>query len=744
MPTEQEELRLTVTLADNASAGLGKLQDQIKELSGGGGAGGNKHIEKLNEGTKALTETVMKMTGSFGEAFKSLGMLRLGFIGGVAGLSAFGYEMAKQMKDLGEYTDKIRNLGQLGKDIGVNPAVIKNISEQLKVFGVATEQSEAALTRFAQRMSELQRDPRVRQNILEHWTANTPQAQAAMKGLLDTLQSKSADLYDKLNAVNKAYELIRQNALRRGETEERAADEARQGVAELGYSPELARAGVLKKLSDEEKAAWAAKQAAADHYSETLGKIEGHWDNIIEKMKESATSKDSWLTKSAESFERLSDHLDKGVAGASSYPGGVRQFYKDLKEQAERSKPHDFEGRWPGANEQFGPLQIPRVQKQSYRGIGIDGNPLLQQAAFVSEEHKKGIEQNTEQLKRLNDLLMQAMGLSGSAAGGGFQNASFTTGGGFGGGGGLGGTTPRGFGGGGYRDLGTTYGSGGGGGDAGVDRGAAGTPRMSQSRRDVARVAAGALRAGGMSEKMIAGIFANISDESAFNPNLRHPDQPRYGGEAHFAHGLYQEGGAEWNNYAAWIAKNHPDGNWRDPKLQSEFLAYRMKTGYPRTWQKMMNARSPGEAAATFVNEYLKPAAGYRASRMSKYLRGVPGVEAYTGKEDAAQVPSSPPTAADQPPRATLTPEALRAYGERRLMHQSGDLTRENLLAHARRSLDADQNGATKVEGNAKIRVDVNAPKGTNVGAEASGLFSTIETYRQTQMDPAQRGPPRW
>jgi hypothetical protein len=72
-----------------------------------------------------------------------------------------------------------------------------------------------------------------------------------------------------------------------------------------------------------------------------------------------------------------------------------------------------------------------------------------------------------------------------------------------------------------------------------------------------------ALRKGGMS----VGVFANVGDESGFNPNLRHPDQPHYGGEAHYAHGLYQEGGAEWNNYAAWIAKEHPDGNWRDPAL---------------------------------------------------------------------------------------------------------------------------------------------------------------------------------
>ena len=61
-----------------------------------------------------------------------------------------------------------------------------------------------------------------------------------------------------------------------------------------------------------------------------------------------------------------------------------------------------------------------------------------------------------------------------------------------------------------------------------------------------------------------------------------------------------------------------------------------------------------------------------------------------------------------------------------------------------RRSLDGMANNVHKVQGNASIRVDVNAPKNTHVGAEASGLFNTIETYRQTQMAAAQRGPANW
>jgi hypothetical protein len=62
-------------------------------------------------------------------------------------------------------------------------------------------------------------------------------------------------------------------------------------------------------------------------------------------------------------------------------------------------------------------------------------------------------------------------------------------------------------------------------------------------------------------------------------------------------------------------------------------------------------------------------------------------------------------------------------------------------MAADRLQLDRTQSSSTKVEGTGKISVDVNAPKGTNVGAEGGGLFKDVEINRQTQMEPAKRGP---
>ena len=55
---------------------------------------------------------------------------------------------------------------------------------------------------------------------------------------------------------------------------------------------------------------------------------------------------------------------------------------------------------------------------------------------------------------------------------------------------------------------------------------------------------------------------------------------------------------------------------------------------------------------------------------------------------------------------------------------------------------DMDRSMTQTVKGEGKLTVDVNAPAGTKVAAEGSGLFKTVETNRQTQMQPAQEGPP--
>ena len=725
MATENEELRLTVTLADNASAGLEKLQAQLKELGGGGSTGGNKHVEKLNEGTKALTETVSKMTGSFGEAFKSLGMLRLGFVGGVAGLAAFGYEMAKQMKDLGEYTEKLRGLGQLGKDIGVDPGAIKNISEQLKVFGVSAEQSEAALSKFAGKMAELQRDPRVRMGILQQ---TDPRHLADMNRLLDSI-NKATNFEDKLNAVRQGGEDVYRNARRRGESEERAADERRIFLQGLNYDLLLGRAGELKKRSQEEKDADDKRITNATAYATLLGQIEQKWENITELMRDPLFGPDSPLVAG---LKKLSDGLDVIIDKMK-----LLRAEDDKREKLDKELPAP-EGFWQKVN----PFNERNIERERRMAPGLHPE---------SQEQKRSTDENTEATKKLTEALTAAfspISFQGQGpGGGGIVNASYTTGGSYGGAGiGSRGTTPRRFGGGGggggggYSDLGSEYekvpnGSHVG---AGAGAGAGETP------------AAGGQPGGGGDPNLTGNAFlasqrARLKKEMDDNPELKR----------RFA-AIIQNENVKAGTQVAESAMNRAAMTGRS---MESILGGGSRSFYGPVRRGMIEPTMRSMSAKTLAERYKQIDEGLAGSNTVRGAtdqgsKGDPNFEAggqavkdvngerfgYWGGYKG--VAASRRWAQQQQEQVSKS-ATVAAQPSTPGWPQRGNLTEESLLAHARRQMDA-ENGTTKVEGSGTIRVHVNAPKGTSVASESSGLFNTIETYRQTQMQPAERGPPRW
>src|SRR5215831_9697215 len=156
----------------------------------------------------------------------------------------------------------------------------------------------------------------------------------------------------------------------------------------------------------------------------------------------------------------------------------------------------------------------------------------------------------------------------------------------------------------------------------------------SGNKQAVAQGVASELRAQGFSEPAIAGILYNVGQESSFDPTLRHPDQPAFGGEAHYAHGLFQEGGGEWNTFASDPARA---AAWQDPTQQTRYIAGRLKgdigdKSYANVYIALQNAKTPEEAAKIFARGYLKPADRYLASRFRDIDRGIPGVGFYTGE----------------------------------------------------------------------------------------------------------------
>lgn len=96
-------------------------------------------------------------------------------------------------------------------------------------------------------------------------------------------------------------------------------------------------------------------------------------------------------------------------------------------------------------------------------------------------------------------------------------------------------------------------------------------------------------------EKIAAGIIANAVQESALNPQAIHDNNTGYG---LFGHRLQRRD----------ALKRFIKNSGKEEKLaQIDFTIAELQSQYPGTYQKMMNARSPEDAARIFMTEFERP-----------------------------------------------------------------------------------------------------------------------------------------
>jgi hypothetical protein len=861
MATEQEELRLTVNLADNASAGLAKLNEEIKQLGSGAS---QQHVEKFRRETQDVTRHVKQMGGEVGEAFKGLGMLRGGLAAGAAGLALFGFEIARQSKALIEYADKIRTLNQQARQIGVNPAQFKDVQEQLKAFGIDGQTAASSIAAISGKIADLQRQgSQLRLELLKNAGPDRESVQN-MQAYIDRL-TRAKTVAEQLNIMREGGEQVYRNAIRSGASEQEAANRRNQFWQMQGYNALLANAGKLKELSAAEQERANKRQAEAEALANQWGQLSGKYDTLIEKLK-------------APFVPYLITALKMAEGVLDSIISKVEEVQEKKLLQPDKAK--------ESIQERFGRF-----------GIGGGGGSSFQER--WKERVPQELEKNTEATKQLTELLRM----------GGYQPTSFG-GGGFGGGGiipaslggpGLGGgrggrpAGAAGFGGGGYTNLGAgggipsaIGGAAGGAGQipqslrggaapygsdvgAGAGAGAGATPAGPPTGGGAAVPGGGGGAAGALQSKlegMIKGsslegympadaarygmktgsaqewarLMTGIAGkESSFNPatvgdvgrfgsgsrglfQLSEQDAITYGLQdkpftkeqladpdfnAQMALKIAERraraggiGGAQgiakyWAGSRGYLARGQvsaagapygSDVGAGTGAGAGETSAGGGAGGVPRTYERRRGESGefnyaatgafgrPGENLTTitlkngqkaqvnanvaerfrgFANEMidkgypvdLRGGGGY--AMRSKRGGGGYSMHAYGSALDinVAKNPMGGRTT-DMPPDVEET--AWRhglswggRFGDPMHFEAMGPEAAANKrkILEARGVIDKKQAAETKVNGTGKITVDVNAPKGTNVGAEGGGLFKKVEINRQTQMSEAPRGP---
>jgi hypothetical protein len=614
MADQQEQMTLVATLVDRVSDRLKEINKNMlateaaaKKTHDSGAKGADLHRKQIDLLTKSFGQLKDASSSLIMPGFTALGVTSFSLAGAIAAvvgavkaLGDEGLAIEKTTQRSGLLANKIRELQGIGQ-----------------AWGVSMEQTNEGLSDFGELMDKTARRA---PDAMRAWM-QIPGLWAGLGSKLDQIKDPNRRIDAVLDFLPRLkYSDQKRNILRIMGLPEDWAFLTRQQLGDLrreeaDWLREHQLPADIAKQTDENmrklRRSFQGLQVdmGVAFSGPVLEAVEAI-NHFLEQRKNIDAIKDGFdglgaiLKQDVTDLKAINDLLTKvwNWAPAEWMKKSPGQFFDDLQ------KHHTAAGNGNVAPDAFGNWSP--AQK-----LAAGMSPV----AFSQSDTTRYIEEPfyRAMLHALSDWWGQITGSAATAGKGGFTNASFNVADG----------VPR-FGGGGYTNLGVTLGKD-------VPAGSGPAPgKFTGNKREVAKIVADEWSRAGMSKAGIAGLMQNIMDESGFNPNLRHPDQPAFGGEAHFAHGLYQEGGVEWNHYAAWLAKNYPGADWRDPRMQSRFAAYNLKTNYPAVWARM-NAGNRYQAAAAYVSGYLKPAEVYRRGRVARYLHGgVADMEAYTGPLD--------------------------------------------------------------------------------------------------------------
>jgi hypothetical protein len=463
MPTEQEQLQLVVTLVDNASAGLDKITEKVKEM---GGPQVREAHEKMKRGNEELNKVVKELSGGFGEAYKAVTTFSGGLLSGVAGLAAFGVEAGKQLGELKKLAEEMRGLGQAARNIGISAATMKNFIDAFEEVGVSAEQTKANMQKMNEAVADLSRQGSKLYQELMHNAGPSPESQRAMTEWIAKIRSARSD-EERYTAIRQAADNVYTNALlqnmervRKGEI---SIDAARQEAANRRNEVEshfwdttMNYVAKIQAMEKDEQEYWNRRVEDADALANKFGAIKGIWSDIANVMHAPTAAMEN-LKGVLETIQPILESIRSALEWIDAWAAK-----RDPLDQ------RDKEG-----NKLETPV-TPLPQNEGAQGSWLRRFGDYFADKRTDEEKQKAQEDNTKALKELNDAIKPKLPWGyRPTSGEGFnpayvQNASLTTGGGpsYGGGpGGDGGYGPFGGGGGfsGVPGGGGTYGGGGGG-----------------------------------------------------------------------------------------------------------------------------------------------------------------------------------------------------------------------------------------------------------------------------------------
>jgi len=322
---EFEELRLTVTLIDNASTGLATLRQNLRAL---GGQENREALARMQKEVESLTGRMGKVreeTSKTSAALTSLGRSAGTALTGLA--TAFISNFA--IDSLKKFTDEVIRLDTAAKTFGVGGANLKALVDQMKLAGIDPNAAAQTVTNFRTAIAELSRQgSQLRQDLMKG-AVSDPAAMAAFITRITGMGSRD-DMAGAFNEFITAANNVFENELKRTGDRGMAAELRNRWVSSFKLDPSVIvqlEAG-FKNATDVEEAAYKRRLQISKQFSAEMNKMSQDWEKFIAGMQEALVPFMQEWNKTTTDMSASWGKILGNEAGA---------FLRDLKKLAEEA-----------------------------------------------------------------------------------------------------------------------------------------------------------------------------------------------------------------------------------------------------------------------------------------------------------------------------------------------------------------------------------------------------------------------
>jgi hypothetical protein len=321
---EFEELRLRVTLDDQASAQLARLRTELSQLGGGQQAQG---FERLGGQTRQMTALMRPLaTGSLSarSAMTALSSV-IGPLGiAIAGLGGAFYAQTQKLKT---FAEGMLNIDAKARALGIDSAQYENLERQFRRMGLSNQEGHAVISSVVKNIADLNRDgSQLFKRLMESTTD-----QDSMRGWIRRLtgfvdqNDWAGAINEVVDGVNRAYESELDRLQRSGVSETRAramaADLVRNmltalNLPEEGFQKITGRLnGVTREIAEDHQRRMALSRAYMDQYNQLAENFNEFWRGMQTGLLEVMTEINKYFGESTKSAEEWGRDFGAALSG---------------------------------------------------------------------------------------------------------------------------------------------------------------------------------------------------------------------------------------------------------------------------------------------------------------------------------------------------------------------------------------------------------------------------------------------